>query len=188
MRTCTDGVRPYKGRPIHQSADELITYLSSGVFMPQAALRPDQIATERELGQAAGALRNMARTDKDRVFIVDRGAVEPLVACVKGQCDFVRGMAADCLGELAINTRNREIIAAGRAIPPLVAILRHFAAKPGEDFGQYVDEKGKVRSVGIDRPSLKTVERVCRALRRLALAKALRSLCWRREKISIWSF
>ena len=54
MRTCTDGVRPYKGRPIHQSADELITYLSSGVFMPQAALRPDQIATERELGQAAG--------------------------------------------------------------------------------------------------------------------------------------
>ena len=43
------------------------------------------------------------------------------------------------------------------------------AAKPGEDFGQYVDEKGKVRSVGIDRPSLKTVERVCRALRRLAL-------------------
>jgi Ca2+-binding EF-hand superfamily protein len=169
MRTNTDGVRPYINKPTHQSVDDLIADLSRGICFPQPALQVDVIATERELGQAAGALKNMATTEKIRIEIVDQGAVDPLVKCIKGQCDFVKGMAADCLGELAINIRNRDIIAQGGAIPPLVGILRHFAAPPDEDYSTYVDEFGKVRSIGSEKPTLKTVERVCRALRRLAL-------------------
>jgi calmodulin len=169
MRTNTDGVGRYPPAPVHQSVDDLIAHLSRGICFPQPALQVDVIATERELGQAAGALKNMAQTDKIRIKIVDQGAVDPLVKCIKGQCDFVKGMAADCLGELAINIRNRDIIAQGGAIPPLVGILRHFAAPADEDYSTYIDEFGKVRSIGHDKPTLKTVERVCRALRRLAL-------------------
>ena len=80
-----------------------------------------------------------------------------------------RKHAATALFHLSAGGDNKTLITSEGAIPPLVAVLRHFAAPPDEDYSTYIDEYGKVRSTGAEKPSKVTVERVCRALRRLAL-------------------
>ena len=82
--------------------------------------RRAQAAAATALGRWAPCLNN----DHNQVAITRAGAIEPLVALLRGGSGRAQQEAAGVLANLASNAENRAAVARAGAIEPLVALVR----------------------------------------------------------------
>jgi len=111
------------------SCDEILIAEAAGI-PPLVALVRDGNAKQKE--SAAGALRNLAVNDDNKIRIAEAGGIPPLVALVRDGNAKQRESAVGALGDLAVNDDNKHRIEEAGGIPPLVALVRDGNAKQRE--------------------------------------------------------
>ena len=105
-----------------QNAENLVAVTSAGAIPSLVELLQ---SGGEGVGNATGALANLASNDDNKVAIAAAGGIAPLVEVVWSGSDRAKGWAANALRNLAYyNPDNQVAIAATGAIAPLVALTR----------------------------------------------------------------
>jgi len=109
---------------VDDSSSALVAIAEAGIA-PLVALARD--GTEAQKENAAGALRNLAANDANKVAIAEAGGIAPLVALARDGTEAQKENAAGALRNLAANDANKVAIAEAGGIAPLragVAVAR----------------------------------------------------------------
>jgi len=109
---------------VDDSSSALVAIAEAGIA-PLVALARD--GTEAQKENAAGALRNLAANDANKVAIAEAGGIAPLVALARDGTEAQKEEAAAALAVLAVNDANKAAIAREGGIAPLragVAVAR----------------------------------------------------------------